>query len=67
MPRKESVAVPGRNDPIRPQTHTYYLELPRRTSDGYDGKCGRKFVRKMDSKSQKSPRRRERRISVKQV
>ena len=36
-----------------PQTHTYYLELSRRTSDEYDGKCGRKFGRKMDSKSQK--------------
>ena len=56
MPRKKSETVLEGKVPI-PQ-NTYVLpELPRRTSDEFRGKCGRKFVRKVDSESQENPRR----------
>ena len=56
MPRKNSVTVSERAMVRFSKTHIYYLELTWRASDEYGGKCGRKFVRKMNSKSQKKTR-----------
>ena len=57
MPRKDSVAVPEGNGPIPPNKYVLPGITAEDLTDEYGDKVGRKFVRKMDSKSQKNPRR----------